>query len=143
MPDTLWTFARFKISIAGVTLRTTRRIRSRWNNGTTIAHDNTGVPRGTNVGEYEGSTEAELSTQEASQIYEAVEPGGGDMNNLVTISGTWMPKQGRSGTFEAQGFIPEGEIVDEPNSESMVTFTINHLVPLKLGGKPVREEIAA
>ena len=37
-------------------------------------------------GEYEGSTEVELATQEAAQIYEAVEQGGGDMNALVTIS---------------------------------------------------------
>ena len=143
MPDTLWTFARLKISVAGTTLRTTRRVRHRWNNGTTIAYDNAGIPRGLNVGEYEGSTEVELATQEAAQIYESVEEGGGDMNALVTISSTWAPKQGEAGNAEAQGFIPEGEIVDEPNSESMVTFTINHLVPLKLGGKPVREMIAA
>ena len=143
MPDTLWTFARCKFSVAGVTIRTTRRRRHRWNNNSTIAYDNTGIPRGLNVGEYEGSSEYELSTQEASQIYEAVEQGGGDMNNLVTCSDTWSPKQGEAGSAEAQGFVNEGEIVDEPNSESMVTFTINHLVPLKLGGKSVREEIAA
>ena len=143
MPDTLWTFARLKITAAGVTIRTTRRIRHRWDNGTTRAHDNTGIPRGLNEGEYEGSTEIELSTQEASQIYEAVEQGGGDMDNLVTVVSTWAPKRGESGKAEAQGHIPEGEIVDEPNSESMVTFTVHHLIPLKLGGKSVREEIAA
>ena len=143
MADTNWTFARLRISVAGVTLRTTRRVRHRWNNGTEIAHDNTGVPRGLNEGEYEGSTECELSTQEASQIYNAVPQGGGDMNDLVTVVSTWQPKSGQTGKAEAQGYVREGEITDEPNSESMVTFTIDHLVPLKLGGKSVREEIAA
>ena len=143
MADTNWTFARLRISVAGVTLRTTRRVRHRWDNGTTRAHDNTGIPRGLNEGEYEGSTEMELSTQEAAQIYEAVPQGGGDMNELVTVVSTWQPKEGQSGKAEAQGHIPEGEIVDEPNSESMVTVTLHHLIPLKLGGKSVREEIAA
>ena len=143
MPDTLWTFARLKISVAGVTLRTTRRVRHRWNNGSTIAYDNAGVPRGLNVGEYEGSTECEVSSQEAAQVFEAVQQGGGDMNALVTISSTWQPKQGEAGNAEAQGFIPEGEIVDEPNSESMVTFTMNHLVPMMILGRSVREEVEA
>ena len=142
MPDTNWVFARFKVSIAGVTaLRTTRRIRNRWNNNDEIVHDDKGVPRGKNPGNYEGSTECEMTTQEAAQVFNAVPEGGGDMNDLVTISGTWAPKQGQSGKFEAQGFIPEGEFVDEPNNESMMTFTMMHLVPLKLDDKSVREEI--
>ena len=127
MPDTLWTFARLKISVAGTTLRTTRRRRHRWNNGTTIAYDNGGVPRGTNVGEYEGSTEVELSTQEASQIYEAVEQGGGDMNNLVTISDTWSPKQGEAGNAEAQGFVPEGR--DRRRAEQRVDDDVHDQPP--------------
>ena len=142
MPDTNWTFARLKIAVGGVTaLRTTRRVRHRWNNGSERVHDNEGVPRGLNEGEYEGSTEIEMTTQEAAQIYEAVPQGGGDMNELVTCTSTWTPKQGQAGKAEAQGFVNEGEITDEPNNESMTTFTIEHLVPLKLGGKSVREEI--
>lgn len=142
MPDTTWAFARFKLSVAGAdVVRTTRRVRNRWNNNDEIVHDNQGVPRGTNPGEYEGTTEIEVSTQEAAAILRAVPDGGGDINNLVTVSGTWMPKSGQSGKFEAQGFIPEGEITDEPNNESMTTVTVHHLVPLKLGDKSVREEI--
>ena len=142
MPDTLWTFARLKFTVAGATaLRTTRRVRHRWSNGSERAYDNEGVPRGLNDGEYTGSTEVEVSTQEFKQIYDAMPEGGGDMENLVSVVSNWSPKRGSAGKVEAQGYVNEGEIVDEPNSESMTTITVEHLVPLKIDGKSVREAI--
>ena len=142
MADTTYTFSRTKISAPGFeTMRTHTRIRTRFSNGIEVVHDSTGWPRGELEGDYEATSEIELTSQEA--LDGLVQLAISAEQDPLTVTQTWAPRHGKSRSITVFVRLQDGEIVDERARESMLTLTFVHVDVMHVDGKPIREDIRA
>ena len=142
MADTTYTFARTKIQAKGFdALRTQTHIRTRFSNGLEVVHDATGWPRGELEGNYEATSEIELTTQEALDAL--VRLASNEDREPLSVTQTWAPKYGKTRSITIFGRLQEGEILDEQARESMLTLTFIHTDVMQVDGKPIREDIRA
>lgn len=140
MADTTYTFSRLKVEVPGIgVLRTVGRVRYRVQIGTEVVTDSTGWPRGELEGDYSGTSEIELTTQEALDQLVALATHA-DQEPL-SVTETWAPRHGKSRSLTFFLRMESFEGTDEKERESMLTLSFVHVDVMQVDGKPVREDI--
>lgn len=140
MADTTYTFSRLKVEAKGIgTLRTHGRVRYRVQLGTEVVTDATGWPRGELEGDYQGTSEVELTTQEA--LDSLVQLATHADRNPLTVTETWAPRHGKARTLTFFLRLAEFEGTDEKERESMLSLNFVHVDVMEVDGKKVREDL--
>lgn len=135
---TPYQFERMTVEVDGIgTVISHQRVNYRVQLGNEIVTDNIGWPRGEIEGDYTGTCEIELATQEAFESLSQLAQQGEDP---LTVSFAYAPKAGSTATLTFFLRLQEFEGTEEKNTESMLTLTFLHADVMQVNGSPIKED---